>query len=794
MRMPLSLLKTFVSLDISIEKIADTLTLLGIEVDRVIHPSPPFTHVIVGEVLTTKPHPQAERLMVTEVSDGRHQFQVVCGAPNCRAGIKTAFAKVGAELTDADGKHRTIAKATLRGVESHGMLCSASELRIWEDSSGILELPNEWAAGQDLTDLLWDPVFELSLTPNLGHCLSALGIARELGAALQKTIQIPKMPLSENPKSAIEDKIEVVVRDFKLAPRFMCRLVEGVKIGPSPLWLQRELLLCGQKPVHNAVDIANYVMMKLGQPLHVFDYDRIEGHTLEVAPAQSTQKIVGLDGIEREISPGMLMISDAKKAISIPGVLGGDNSAIHSDTKNILIEAAFFDPMVIRKAAKKLGLRTESVLRFEKGVDPNGVERALDEAAHWIQEICGGKVAKGKIDLKKESFSPKRILCRTERVNHLLGTRLSQTELEEIFQRLGFATQSLEKAQIQVDVPRYRFDVSEEIDLVEEAARLYGYNHIEKKPSRCITSTIPHDPVYLFEKEVRTRCIGLGLQEFLTSDLISPKLASLALEVASPEIALLKTLHAKTEEYSILRPSLLPSLLQVAKGNFDQKNQTFSAFETGRIHFIQKGQNEEIPMVGILLTGKALPSHWSRKPSEVDFYDLKGLLETLFEGLKVSDLSFLPSQHLSFHSGRQANVQSHGLIVGSLGEVHPNLLLKLDIKQRILYAELHLRHLMEHRGRTQMAPIPQFPSSERDWTLSLLPTALIETIFQSIQSVRPPLLEKVELIDLYQPEHGSQKNVTFRFTYRDPLTTISLKEVETVHTELLEKVSKLLAK
>ena len=789
MRIALSLLKPFIRLDLPLQKISETLTLLGIEVDALINEHPSFSQVVVAEILSARKHPNAEKLTIAEVSDGAGKFQVVCAAENCRAGIKTAYAKVGSTITDSDDKHRRIEKAALRGVDSHGMLCSASDLRIWDDASGILELPMEWENGRDLAPLLWDPILEVSLTPNLGHCLSALGIARELGAALQLPIHLPKIALAEKGLPRLEEKIDAIVRDESLCPRYMCRLIEGVKISPSPFWLERELRSSGLKPINNAVDVANYIMIKLGQPLHAFDWDLIEGHTLEIGAADRAHKFVGLDGVEREISPGTLLISDAKKPVAVAGVIGGENSAVNPGTRSILLEAAFFDPMTIRRGAKRMGLRTDSAIRFEKGVDPNGVEAALDEAAHLIAEICGGRIAAGKIDLKKGTFPPKRIRCRADRINHLLGTKLSQTEVEEIFHRLAFKTSSLDNGAIDVDVPAYRFDVVEEIDLVEEAARIYGYNNIEKAISRSIVSEIPADPVYLFERTFRNRCVGLGLQEFLSSDLISPKLADLALEFAGPQTSLLRAIHAKTEEYSILRPSLLPGFLQAAKGNIDQKNQTISAFEIGRIHFLQQGEVVEIPTAALLLTGKSAPAHWSYKSEEVDFYDLKGLLETLFEGLKIGRVAFEPSERLSFHPGRQANILSGNLIVGSLGEIHPAILAKLDIKQRIFFAEANLQHLMKlHISRVQMAPIPQFPSSERDWTVSLSLSTLIETLFESIRAVSSPLLEKVELIDLYQPEHAAQRNATLRFTYRDPIKTISAEEVEAEHAKILSSI------
>lgn len=773
MRIPLSLIQSFVSLEgISLAQISETLTLLGMEVDGIQNERPAFSHVVVGEVLAVQRHPSADKLQVAEVTDGHQTLQVVCGAANCRAGIKTAFAKVGAVLGE-----RKIEKAKLRGVESNGMLCAADELGLWTGEEGIMELPHEWQNGQDLVPLLWDPVLELSLTPNLGHCLSALGIARELAAALQKTVKRPSCDLQETGERLA---IEATVRDAKLCPRYMARRIEGVKVAPSPFWLRKLLLSCGMKSISNVVDVGNYICLKLGQPLHCFDADLLEGN-LRIAPAEKTEKFLGLDNVEREVAAGTLMIYDAKKAVAIAGVLGGANSAVSNRTKNILLEAAFFDPMVVRKGAKALGLRTESALRFEKGIDPNGVPFALDEAAALLTKTCGGEVDQGVLDLKKHPFPPKHISYRTEKVNQFLGTKLSQTEMEDIFKRLGFSLHNSK-----VEVPQYRFDITEEIDLIEEVARIYGYNNIERRAPLAPPSTLPHDAQYVFETLLRKKCLGLGLQEFLTADLISPKLAELAIEFIAPNVSLLKTLHPKTEEYSILRPSLLPGLLQVAKGNIDRKNSSFQAFEIGHVHILFKEKNLEVPTLGFILTGKARPASWDTKPADVDFYDLKGMLETLFESLSAPKPIFCSSTHLSFHPGRQANLEYNGTLLGSLGEVHPNLLQKLDIKERILFAEINLVQLMHlYRPHPQMTPLPQFPSSERDWTAILNLDTKMETIFTAIHSTHSNLLEKVELIDLYQPEGGMDKRATFRFTYRDRLKTISFEEVEAEHKKIL---------
>jgi phenylalanyl-tRNA synthetase beta chain len=765
MKIPLSLIKAFIKLDLPPAKIGEILTLLGIEVDAIEHAQPPFAKVVVAEILTTKPHPDAKNLQVAEVNDGQKTHTVVCGAANCRAGMKTAFAQVGAVLTDADGMQRRIEKTSIRGVESFGMLCSGKELGISKDLEGILDLPSDFKRGDDVAHLLWDPVFELSLTPNLGHCMSALGVARELAAAL--SLPIPKT------KSSKWDfpPFSVTVHEKGLALRYMCCLIEGVKVGPSPFWLKNQLEACGQKSINNLVDATNYIMMKRGQPLHAFDADKIAGHQIHISKAKAPFKFLGLDGVEREAPKDALIISDKEKPIALAGVMGGENSAVTETTTKVILEGASFDPISVRLTSKKVALRTESSQRFEKGVDPAQISEALFEAA----TLMGGRVS-AFFDSHPEEFKMRKIPYRTKRVNQILGTKLSETEIEEILARLNIET----KDRI-ASIPSYRKDLVEEIDLIEEVARVYGYNNIEKSIPLCSTSTLPNDPVFLFENEMRELLTRAHLSEFLSCDLLSPALAEISREITS--FSMIQTVYSKSEEFSFLRTSLLPGLLQSVKGNFAKKNHNIFAFEIGRIHFVQKSEVEEIPMVGILLTGNREDLHWSQKLVAVDFFDLKGILENLLEG------TFKASNHPFFHPGRQADVHIEDLIVGSLGEVHPRLSQKFDIEAPIYYAELNLLHLLKvKKTHLKMTPLPQFPASERDLTLTLPLKAEIGSIFETIQKHKSPLLEKVELIDLYLPDGKDVKNATFRFVYRDLLKTISFEEAEREHAKMVHRL------
>ncbi len=782
MKLPLSLLKSFLPLNLSPAQIGEALTLLGIEVDAILHEKPPFSGVVAAEVLSVKPHPNAEKLQIAEVSDGKAVHQVVCGASNCRAGIKTAFARLGAELTDEKGHSLTIKAAKLRGVESFGMLCSSAELIGSEEHEGIMELGEEMSPGEDLLKHLWDPVFELSLTPNLGYCLSARGVAKELSASLN----LPLAPFHHRELPTVHpQKAQVSVEEEDLCPRYMGRTIEDVLIGPSPFWLQQLLKAADIRPINNAVDITNYILLKWGQPMHAFDADLLEGN-VHVRQAKQETSFLCLDEIQRTVPKGTLLICDEKKPVALAGLMGGANSSVSLQTKRIFLEAAFFNPTTIRMTSKKMNLRSESSLRFEKGIDPEAMKDALDEASALFISLCKGRLCSGTINTRSQPFAPKQILCRPKRVNQLLGSELSTHEIEEIFHRLQFKISKSETDEWTVSVPFYRFDLTEEIDLIEEIARIYGYNSFEKKPPFYTTTSLPHDPLFIFEKMLKNRFAALGLQEVVTCDLISPKLATLAVEARLPNVQFLQVLHAKSEDYSILRPSLLPGFLQVVQYNVDQKNHSFAGFEVGHIYFEEQKKNIELPMTGIFLTGKSTPHHWDKKPADYDFYDLKGLLENLFDSLQVANVSYKPSSHPSFHPGRQASIYLEDLAIGSFGEVHPLLLEPLDIKQRVLYAEISLNPLLAKQSlHPIMKPISPFPSSERDWTIPLPKEASVQPIFDAIATFRSPLFEKAELIDLFISE---TQNVTLRFTYRDLLKTISFEEVETEHAKLMQIV------
>jgi phenylalanyl-tRNA synthetase beta chain len=791
MKIPLSWLKEYISLEIPAQQIADTLTLAGLEVEKIDEEKCEFSDVVVAKVLAVKPHPNADRLQVASVTDGQDEWQVVCGAPNCRAGLITALAKIGAELKDETGKAWKIKKSKIRDVESSGMLCSAKELALSEEDGGIIEFSDDIALGTDVANLYADTVFDISLTPNLGHCMSVLGIARELSAFLNIPYKKPTFNVQETLGKKIESAASVTIEDPG-CKRYTCRVIENVKIAPSPFWMRRRLELSGVKSINNVVDVTNYLLIGWGQPMHVFDYDKTDRGQIIVTTKTTATEIATLDHETYPLKGRSLLIADPKRPLALAGVLGGIYSAVTNETKKILIEAAQFSQEMIRLMIKDFQRRTEGASRHEKGIDPEMTIDALNYAASLMHSLAGGDVFQGVIDQRSTPYKQKVLECRISRLNSFLGIHLSQSEIVLLFKRLEIIPVSEKENVLTLQIPSYRNDINIEVDLFEEIARLYGFNHIDKHAAKYVGSSLGHTPLYHFEKRIRASLVSEGLTECLTCDLISPQLSELSFE---KELNSVEVLHPSSVDQSILRTSLLPGLLQVIKFNVDRKNHDISAFEIGKIHFKYEGHFKEQLNAAIILRGKNAPHHHVPKPRDVDFFDLKGIVENLIDSLGIGPLTFEPSHLADFHPFRQARIKYNDISLGVIGEVHPAHVEKMAITGKVYYSELNLHDLFHyHIKDRRLSPISPFPSSERDWTVRLKEKTAMSEIETALTKVRSPLLEHAYLLDIYTGEKAAKgfKNVTFRFIYRDFKKTISTEEVEKEHTRIISEVEKAL--
>jgi len=793
MKIPLSWLKEYIDLNVTPAQIAKTLTMAGLEVDAVEKLGLGCEKIVVCKVLEVQKHPQADKLCLATVTDGQEAYQVVCGASNCRPGIKTALALVGSTVLDETGKPFKIKKTKIRGIESAGMLCAPQELGIEDQQEGIIEFAEHLKEGMDVAELYADFIFEISLTPNLGHCSSLIGVARELSAALCVPVRYPEIRVKEDSGKPAAKEVSIDIRSPEGCPRYACRVIKGITVKPSPDWLKRRLEASGIRSINNVVDVTNYVMLEMGHPLHAFDKEMLLGDSIVIREAQKGEHFVTLDEKERILNEGDLLICDREKPVALAGIMGGQNSEVSESTKNLVLEAAYFIPGAIRRTSKHLGLMTDASKRFERGTDPNILQQVLDRAAMLIHEVAGGEICSGVVDLALKTFPKHRIHCRLSRINKILGAHLSVSEVENTLQRLGLRFSWDGQDVFTVDIPTFRNDLHEEIDIIEEVARIYGFGNINKGTSRASPSVTPHAPIFLFEREIRSRLINEGLQELLTCDLIGPTLLNIIQESEMPEKLWVKVLNPTSIEQSVLRTSLLPGLLQAVKFNWDHQCHDIAGFEIGRIHFKEGEQYREQSMAGIILTGKSRSHHWDIKPKDYDFSDLKGILENLFDELKVSKIAFRPSRLKTLHPGRQASIFAGDLEIGSLGEVHPDVSRRLDVPQRILFAEINLHDLFPLKiSLSRMQEIPMYPGSERDWTLTLKEEAPIVAILEAVKASNSRLLENVELLDLYRSEKlgPKLKNATFRFVYRDRKKTIAQETVDKEHARIVENVLK----
>ncbi|MCX6987636.1 MAG: phenylalanine--tRNA ligase subunit beta [Chlamydiae bacterium] len=793
MKVTLSWLKEYLPLNISSEKIAEVLTLAGIEVEGIETIGSNFSGVVTAKVISTTAHPNADKLCVAVVFDGTEELQIVCGAKNCRPGLITALAKIGAKLPpDENGKPFTIKKGKLRDVESFGMLCGADELGLTKQGDGIVELDAHLPLGVDLSTLYGDVIFDLSLTPNLGHCLSVRGIARELSALLMIPLKDHPVHIQEKGPD-IHKLLKVQVEDKDLCHRYTARVLQKVTVGPSPEWLQRRLLLSGVRSINNIVDISNYVMLQIGQPLHIFDYDQIKDHELMVTTRSQSDHLRTLDDLERKIPKNTLLISDTQQPLAFAGIMGGFTSAVTERTKTIVVESAAFSAQSIRKSCKDLGLKTDASQRFERGVDSCALKEALDLACSLLHTWSGAEIASGLIDHNYHPHIPKKITCRIDKVQRTLGLDISLREVVSILERLEIRVAKEHINSLEVIVPSYRNDLQEEIDLIEEIIRLYGYNKIPKNPPLHVSSLLNHAPMFSLENKVRDLLMAEGLQELITCDLISPSLAELTKEPSQKHIEQLSVLHSKSLDYSVMRSTLLSGLLQSVQHNMCQKTSDLMGFEIGRIHLKQDEKIHERSCAGVILTGQSTPHHHEPKNRDLDFYDLKGIIENLYSFFKIDNLSFEVSHLHNFQPGRQARIIHKGETLGVIGEVHPNTLGKIDIKQRIFYAELNLHQILHLQPRTiQVQPLPQFPGSERDWTLTVKKETSLADILGKIEEEQPTILTKVFMLDLFESEKlgSDRKNITLRFCYRDKEKTLSYEMVEEEHAKVTQKVAK----
>lgn len=776
---------------VSAEELADKITKSGIEVEGVEVLNEGIKGVVVGHVLEREQHPNADKLSKCLVDLGEGDpVQIICGAKNVAKDQKVAVAKAGAVLP---GNFK-IKRSKLRGEESNGMICSLQELGIEgkiapkEYSEGIFVFPADAEVGTDALELLNrdDEVLELSLTPNRADCLSMLGVAYEVAAILGREVKLPEIELHTAPEKA-SDYVKVVVDAKEDNPLYIAKMIKNVKIGPSPLWMQTRLMSAGIRPHNNVVDITNYILLEYGQPLHAFDYDRLGSKEILVRRAKDGEKFVTLDDVERTLTSDHLVITNGTEPVALAGVMGGANSEVTSDTTTVLLEAAYFNGATVRKASKDHGLRSEASARFEKGVDPNRVRVAGERAAYLMEKYAGGEVLEGTAEVDVMTIEPAVVSITLEKINRVLGTELSATDVKAIFDRLQFSV-TVEAETITVTAPTRRGDIKIEEDLIEEVARLYGYDLIPK--TLPIGSTTPGKLTDYQKKRrvVRHYLESAGLYQAVTYSLTSEeKAAQFALEKRDA----VRLAMPMSEDRSVLRLSILPQLLEVLKYNSARQNDQLGVYETGAV-FLANG-TDELPVENEHLAGAITGlwhSHsWQGEKKAVDFFVIKGILEGLFDKLGLADhVEYVQTKVEDMHPGRTAEIRLNGEKIGFVGQVHPNVQKELDLKDTYVF-ELSLKAVLgAESAPLQYESIPRFPSITRDIALVANKETVSGTLKEIILSEGAPLLKEVHVFDLYEGDkmEAGKKSIAFSLKYVDPERTLTDEEVTKVHNRVLD--------
>ena len=802
MKIPLSWLREYVDIDLPPAELAHRLTMGGNEVGEIDVIGGTWNNVYVGQVVSVEPHPNADRLRLATVSLGQEEITVVCGAPNVAQGQRVAFAQVGASLIDSrTGETETLQAATIRGVVSAGMVCSERELGLGDDHSGIVVLPEDAPVGKPLAEYMGDVIFDIEVTPNRPDCLSVLGIAREVAAITGKTVREPDLSYAEE-GDPIEGLVSVEIEDPALCPRYTASVIQGVKVGPSPRWMQDRLLKAGQRPISNVVDVTNYVMLEYGQPLHAFDYTTLKDGKIIVRPARDQEVFVTLDEVERKLKPPMLVIADAQRSVALAGVMGGLNTEMTENTTTVLLESANFDAINTRRTAQALRLRSESSARFDKGLQPELAAIALRRATQLILQFAGGKACSGVVDAYPQPNERPAILFTLSRLTKVLGIEISLERVDGILTSLGFSTSRQDGAAITVTTPYWRSDIAQEDDLMEEVARIIGYDNL---PTAALSTPIPPyqpQPDRDLREHVKDMMVACGMQEVISYSLTS--LTALEKTQATGDaIRPLKLTNPMSEEQEYLRTNLRGGILSTLAVNQRNVREGIKLFEMGRTYIPRPAdlvleQPADLPLERETLVGVVAGPRWSESwlssEETMDFFDAKGILESFLSQLQI-EFSFEPADDSLFLPGRCAAIVAGNSTLGVLGEVHTQTLewFEIDTAPVALF-ELDMAALLQAlpSGTSQYRQIPRYPGSYRDLALVLnlaVPAARVQGIIE-----KNPLVVRATLFDVYEGSGVApgMRSLAYRVLLQMPDRTLVGEEVgqalKEIVTELEQEV------
>ena len=793
MKISLNWLKEYIDLEgLPTQEIVHRLTMSGLEVEDVFDQNEMYKNFVVGFVEDKQKHPNADKLSVCKVYDGNNSYQVICGAPNVEKGQKVVFAKIGALIPQGEVQ---INKAKIRGVESFGMICAEDELGLSDDHSGVMVLDNKFNTGTLITEALGlnDVILEIGVTPNRPDALSHIGVARDLAAIFERELKIPEVKINESGDD-IHKLASIEIEDEINCPRYSSRVVLDVDIGESPDWLKQKLKSIGLRPINNIVDITNYVMHECGQPLHAFDLDRLAGRKIVVKSTKKKSKFTTLDSKERELPVGTLMICDAEKDVAIAGVMGGENSEIYDDTKNVLIESAYFNPSSIRRTSKSLQLSTDASYRFERETNQNNTLYAAERTAQLISEIAGGNIAKGFIDVYPKKIRIKKISLRLNRVEKLLGYRIGKSQTSEILHNLGFKLKDISDDIIEVDVPSYRPDIEREVDLIEEIARIAGYDNIPTIPKFSISLETKQDET-VFTENLKEYANAVGLSEMINNPLQPEKLARLtgnAIKIANP----------LSIDMEYLRTSLIPGALSVISRNINKGEKNLTLFEIGNVFNLNENKKDikgfddfiEEERLLIILTGNKFDREWYSNEKKLDYFDLKGKLNSITKKISIDNkiVSEYHSEGNKIFEYCFINLFDKK-VIGIGGKIKTSILKEFDVEQDVYCSEFNLSIAKTiNKENKKYVEMLKFPKIVRDFAFIFDKKIEFEEVKKFILKNGSKLLKDVHVFDIFEStELGSnKKSLAFQLLYYDEKRTLTEDEVEKDFEKLIKLVSK----
>ncbi len=788
-------LEQYIDISLKPAQVAEGLSMLGMEVERFEDQSKIYEGFVVGLVRERQRHPNADRLTLCKVDVGAQTLQIVCGAPNVQEGQKVAVGLVGATVPrnqhDPNGQPFVLQKVKIRGVESSGMICSEFELGLGEDKDGITVLDSSAKVGTPLAHYLrkQDIIYDIEVTANRGDWLSHRGVAREVSALTAKPLKRFAVGTKES-KEPVRSHASVRIDDPKQCPRYVAKVIRNVKVQPSPAWIQDFLLAVGVRPINNIVDITNFVMLETGQPLHAFDYDLLEGKRIVVRRAKEGEPFVTLDGKQRVLDSKTLMICDAQRPVAIAGVMGGGNTEISDTTRNVLLESAYFDPASIRRTSKYLGLSTDASQRFERSVDREMTLMAANRAAQLLREHAGGEVLRGAVDVYPGKHKPKSLKLRVSRTNAVLGTQLTASQIQAFLRRLSIQVKKVNAGTLLALVPSFRNDLEEEIDLIEEVARIFGYNNIETRIQATVTlpSVREEDDI---EEEVRTILIGAGFNEIVTNSLQKKEHALLTGETP------VEVLNPVSVDMQMLRPSLIPGALDVVQRNFNHGQAGIRMFEFGKVY--KRTGNSPDSLEGfaeerrllLVLSGNRLDQHFSVQSRPYDFLDLKGAVESLLSKFFLDKYRLIYYDNAKPLSAGNIDVEIQGTYAGFLGTLTKQIASKFDIEQGVFLCELNvdvLQARQEKRGR--FTPLPKFPSATRDLAFVVARDLPQHEVEQAIREAGGTFLKNLSLFDLYSGEQvgADKKSLAYALEFQPTDHTLTDREANEIIARIVALV------